>query len=95
MTNTCRILKVAVGTVKKSMPHVLCIWFFRNARHVCDGQEEPFDADGTIVVFHGNAGAAYHRAFYPESLSKQDMGVVLAEYPGYRVEPDDQARVFW
>ena len=41
------------------------------------------DAKGTVIVFHGNAGTAYHRAFYINALSKQNLRVILAEYPGY------------
>ncbi len=40
-------------------------------------------ARGTVVIFHGNAGAAYHRDFYLPALSGLDLRVVLAEYPGY------------
>jgi alpha-beta hydrolase superfamily lysophospholipase len=46
-------------------------------------QREPVDAKGTMIVFHGNAGAAYHRSFYAEALSNQNLRVILAEYPGY------------
>ena len=46
-------------------------------------QEEPGDAKGTIIVFHGNAGTAYHRSFYAKALSIQHLRVILAEYPGY------------
>ena len=45
--------------------------------------EEPMDAQGTIIVFHGNAGTAYHRSFYAKALSIQKLRVILAEYPGY------------
>ncbi len=44
---------------------------------------EPIDTKGTVVVFHGNAGAAYHRSFYIKALSIHGMRVILAEYPGY------------
>jgi fermentation-respiration switch protein FrsA (DUF1100 family) len=44
---------------------------------------EPTDVKGTIIVFHGNAGVAHHRSFYVNALSKQNMRVILAEYPGY------------
>ncbi len=44
---------------------------------------EPTDVKGTVIVFHGNAGVAYHRSFYVNALSKQNMRVILAEYPGY------------
>ena len=46
-------------------------------------QGELVDAKGTIIVFHGNAGAAYHRSFYAKALSHQKLRVILAEYPGY------------
>ncbi len=41
------------------------------------------DARGTVIVFHGNAGTAYHRAFYINALSRHGLRVILAEYPGY------------
>jgi pimeloyl-ACP methyl ester carboxylesterase len=47
------------------------------------GQEEPSDKKGTVIVFHGNAGAAYHRDYYVRALSLQGLRVILAEYPGY------------
>ena len=47
------------------------------------GQGEPVGTQGTVIVFHGNAGAAYHRTFYVEALSVQNLRVILAEYPGY------------
>ena len=47
------------------------------------GQDELIDAKGTVIVFHGNAGAAFHRSFYVKALSRQKFRVILAEYPGY------------
>jgi hypothetical protein len=44
---------------------------------------ESADAEGTVIVFHGNAGTAYHRAFYIDALSQQNLRVILVEYPGY------------
>ncbi len=44
---------------------------------------EPAAPQGTIIVFHGNAGTAYHRGFYAKALSRQNLRVILAEYPGY------------
>lgn len=38
---------------------------------------------GTIVVFHGNAGAAIDRERYLEPLKRAGFRVLLAEYPGY------------
>ena len=45
--------------------------------------QEPVDPEGTVIVFHGNAGAAYHRDYYVKALSLQGLRVILAEYPGY------------
>jgi alpha-beta hydrolase superfamily lysophospholipase len=42
---------------------------------------------GTVIVFHGNAGAAYHRDYYVKALTKHNLRVVLAEYPGYGGRP--------
>ena len=41
------------------------------------------EPQGTVVIFHGNAGAAHHRGYYQQALSRQGLNVVLAEYPGY------------
>jgi hypothetical protein len=40
-------------------------------------------ARGTVLVFHGNAGAAWQRAYYVEALELLGYRVVLAKYPGY------------
>ena len=39
--------------------------------------------NGTVLVFHGNAGGAHERGFYCDTLQKQGWRVILAEYPGY------------
>jgi pimeloyl-ACP methyl ester carboxylesterase len=39
-------------------------------------------ARATLVIFHGNAGQAWHRAHYAD-LSQLGLRVILAEYPGY------------
>ena len=46
-------------------------------------RDDQIDADGTVIVFHGNAGTAFHRSHYVQALSKQNLRVILAEYPGY------------
>jgi pimeloyl-ACP methyl ester carboxylesterase len=46
-------------------------------------QSDMVDSVGTVIVFHGNAGAAYHRRFYVDALTKHNLRVILAEYPGY------------
>jgi uncharacterized protein len=38
---------------------------------------------GTIIIFHGNAGAASNRTYYLKSLTQLGFRVILAEYPGY------------
>jgi pimeloyl-ACP methyl ester carboxylesterase len=38
---------------------------------------------GTIIVFHGNAGSAIDRVYYLQALEKLGYRVILAEYPGY------------
>ncbi|UCH27374.1 MAG: alpha/beta hydrolase [Trueperaceae bacterium] len=45
------------------------------------------DIRGTVVVFHGNAGAAWQRDYYPQALVPLGYRVVLAEYPGYGGRP--------
>ena len=48
---------------------------------------EPESPRGTVVIFHGNAGAAYNRHFYIEPLASLGLRVILAEYPGYGGRP--------
>lgn len=43
----------------------------------------PSPIRGTVIVFHGNAGAALDRTYYVQSLGKRGFRVILAEYPGY------------
>ena len=43
----------------------------------------PTEAKGTVLVFHGNAGAALHRSYYIDALQNLGYRVILAEYPGY------------
>jgi pimeloyl-ACP methyl ester carboxylesterase len=45
--------------------------------------ETPTAVRGTVIVFHGNAGAAIDRQYYVPPLQKQGFRVILAEYPGY------------
>jgi pimeloyl-ACP methyl ester carboxylesterase len=42
---------------------------------------------GTVVVFHGNAGAAWQRDYYLQALQPLGYRVILAEYPGYGGRP--------
>jgi len=38
---------------------------------------------GTVVLFHGNAGHAGHRAPYADELERFGLRVILVEYPAY------------
>lgn len=49
--------------------------------------EPPGAVRGTVIVFHGNAGHAGHRAFYVPALAPWGFRVILAEYPGYGPRP--------
>ncbi|MCS6826323.1 MAG: lysophospholipase [Caldilinea sp.] len=52
--------------------------------------------DGLVIVFHGNAGAAWQRSYYVEALKPLGYRVLLAEYPGYgrrTGEPSEAALV--
>ncbi len=42
---------------------------------------------GTVIAFHGNAGAAWHRYFVSQALTPLGYRVILAEYPGYGGRP--------
>ena len=47
------------------------------------GPEQATAYSGTVIVFHGNAGAAWNRGFYLDQLEPLGFRVVLTEYPGY------------
>lgn len=65
----------------------LAVWpAASNSTHRGYVSAEPLDsvpARGTVVVFHGNAGNARHRGYYPMALEPRGYRVILAEYPGY------------
>ena len=42
---------------------------------------------GVVIVFHGNAGSAWHRNYYVEFLEPLGFRVILAEYPDYGGRP--------
>jgi len=46
-------------------------------------QNIPDGRPGFIVVFHGNAGTALDRGYYPRMLGALSHRVLLAEYPAY------------
>lgn len=43
----------------------------------------PADPKGVCLVWHGNAGAAFHRTYYIDALERRGYRVILLEYPGY------------
>lgn len=43
--------------------------------------------NGTVLVFHGNAGGAHQRGYFCDTLQKLGWRVILAEYPGYAARP--------
>ncbi len=49
--------------------------------------DAPENAHATVVVLHGNAGAAWQRDYYVNALQPLGYRVVLAEYPGYGGRP--------
>ena len=51
------------------------------------GTDDLTGSKGTVVVFHGNAGAAVHRFYYTRALERLGYRVVVAEYPGYGARP--------
>lgn len=51
------------------------------------GINAPDPANGTVIVFHGNAGSAWHRDYYVRALEPMGFRVILAEYPGYGGRP--------
>jgi len=49
----------------------------------------PAGSEGTVVVCHGNAGAAVDRSYYIAALEGRGFRVVLIEYPGYGGRPGE------
>ncbi|MBN1613105.1 MAG: alpha/beta hydrolase [Deltaproteobacteria bacterium] len=47
------------------------------------GTAEIGKCQGTVIVFHGNAGTASDRDYYVSILGSIGYRVILAEYPGY------------
>lgn len=44
---------------------------------------EPSESKGIVLLFHGNAGTAWHRSYYTRALTRLGYRVLLVEYPGY------------
>ena len=54
--------------------------------------EPPAPAQGTCVVWHGNAGSARQRDYLAAPLLQLGWRVVVAEYPGYGARPSGSRR---
>jgi uncharacterized protein len=54
--------------------------------------EPPGPAQGTCVVWHGNAGSARQRDYLAAPLLQLGLRVVVAEYPGYGARPPGSRR---
>lgn len=50
-------------------------------------REPAVTARGTVVLFHGNAGHAGHRAWYADEFARRGLRLILAEYPAYGPRP--------
>lgn len=61
----------------------LRFWPQKNEYTGLISETAPKTARGTVVVFHGNAGSAWHRDYYVKALEPMGYRVILAEYPGY------------
>lgn len=61
----------------------LSSWLSVENYHGYIGNHEVENPKGTVIVFHGNAGTAYHRGYYVDALTRLGLRVILAEYPGY------------
>jgi len=49
----------------------------------------PGGAQGTVILFHGNAGTAADRAFYATQFEQCGFRTLLVEYPGYGARNTD------
>ncbi len=50
-------------------------------------REPAGDCQGTVLVFHGNAGSAVDRSYYADALVPLGYRVILVEYPAYGGRP--------
>ena len=49
------------------------------------------DVNGTVILFHGNAGTAEDRAFYATQFEQCGLRTLLVEYPSYGARDTDVA----
>jgi len=51
--------------------------------------DAPAEPLGTFLVWHGNAGTALDRRYFPRALGARGFRVILMEYPGYGERPGE------
>jgi pimeloyl-ACP methyl ester carboxylesterase len=74
---------LSVPSEKELAANHLQFWPAKTGYHGFIGTTEIRNTKGTVIVFHGNAGTADHRAYYVTALGSMGYRVILAEYPGY------------
>ncbi|WP_235185889.1 alpha/beta hydrolase [Methylomarinum vadi] len=58
-------------------------WPSANQLHGLTSKTPPPNPQGTVLVFHGNAGSAVHRTYFIDALHNLGYRIIVAEYPGY------------
>lgn len=62
----------------------LQVWEHEGTFH---GWKDPGEGDAAILIFHGNAGAAFHRDYFRDLFRglerTRDHAIYILEYPGY------------
>jgi len=62
-------------------------WPAKENFHGFISQKPLENSKGTVLVWHGNAGSALNRIYFPEALERLGYHVILMEYPGYCGRP--------
>jgi alpha-beta hydrolase superfamily lysophospholipase len=62
-------------------------WPGRENFHGFTSRKPPEKPKGTFLAWHGNAGSALNRTYFPEALERRGYRVILMEYPGYCGRP--------
>lgn len=72
--------KTAFGDCPEMEKYNLTAQRFGNIRYYLQADPHP---DRWIIIFHGNAGNACDRTYFPDLLKAFNANIVLFEYPGY------------
>lgn len=65
----------------------LCPWPDKENFHGFISNNQLDNSKGAFLVWHGNAGSALNRTYFPDALERRGYRVILAEYPGYCGRP--------